>query len=295
MKPESLILSTALGVFLIIASMALFGDQDDTPINPIALEKRTDFLFKQGNQQQNFDAKQGWNDMQQPMNNNGFQTNQQNPFQDPNSMTLVAVPPADPNAQPVLTAEEQLIAQQDKLNIQLLQTIQLTEAHWQGIEFMELTTEVKQKLNYPLGLSGLLIDEVTLNGVLSGALAGDVLLSIDNEEVDDLLELKNFTKTIRNNRKAKLQIWRNNDIMNIFLRATDFLGVAQVESAPMILAGALMPHPYRGECTNCHLIGTTGHMTPAPDAIILPPPPIARGAQMPHRNFGKCESCHIVN
>jgi len=51
-------------------------------------------------------------------------------------------------------------------------------------------------------------------------------------------------------------------------------------AAPPIYRDAVMPHPYRGVCENCHLVR----------ADI----PIAASAQMPHPYRGVCSNCHQI-
>lgn len=184
--------------------------------------------------------------------------------------------------------------QQAKLNKKLIKNLQLTEAHWQGMELMEFTPEIKQKLQYPPNLKGLLVDEVTLNSLASGLRGGDILLSMNGKAVRNLKQFYESTKKTRNKRKAKLEIWRQGESMKFKVMAQDFLGIAQVETAPMITAGAISPHQYRGPCTSCHLIGTGAHIAPDPGGIILPPPPIAINAKLTHRDYGKCEACHVI-
>ncbi|HDY67707.1 hypothetical protein LCGC14_2765770 [marine sediment metagenome] len=184
--------------------------------------------------------------------------------------------------------------QQAKLNKKLIKKLQLTEAHWQGMELMEFTPEIKQKLQYPPKLKGLLIDEVTLNSLASGLRGGDILVFMNGKAVRHLKQFHENTKRVRNDKKAKLEVWRQGRIMKFKIRALDFLGVAQVETAPMVAAGAISPHQYRGPCTICHLIGTGAHIAPDPDGIILPPPPIAKNAKLTHRDYGKCEACHVI-
>ncbi|MBF0275278.1 MAG: PDZ domain-containing protein [Nitrospinae bacterium] len=298
MKPEGIIFAVAF-VFLVgIASYSVIGSpgagnefqevkavNQQAPLNNAFAQNQLVFEAEQNqgnafNQQNNVNQQNNWQ-----------QDNQWNQANNGNNFTNAVLKMQNIALNPQAA---QLEKQQTKLNIELINTLKLSEAHWQGMELMTLTTEVKQKLKYPMDLEGLLIDEVTLNSLVCGLLAGDVLLSVDGVKVDELRGFQRLTKKLRNNRSAKLKVWRKGEILPFKLRANDFLGITQAETAPMIVAGAIMPHPYRGACTDCHLIGSTGHMVPAPDAIILPPPAIPRGAKMPHRNFGPCESCHVV-
>jgi hypothetical protein len=186
------------------------------------------------------------------------------------------------------------LAQQTRVNKELIKTIMLSEAHWQGMELLPLSSELKQKLKIPMNLSGVLVDEVTLNALLSGIRGGDVVLEVKERPVGSLEEFQMATMRIRNKKKAKLKVWRKGKIIKFKVRADNILGLAQVETAPMILAGAMRPHPYRGPCTQCHLIGDTATLKPDPDGVILPPPVISAGARMPHRDRGPCKACHVI-
>ncbi|CAK0745702.1 putative magnetosome multi-heme MamP [Gammaproteobacteria bacterium] len=173
--------------------------------------------------------------------------------------------------------------------------IRLSEAHWQGLEALPLSTELKQKLRLPDTLNGLLIDEVTLNAAASGLLAGDVLGAVNGIEVNSLEALVQVSRLVQNQTNVMVTVYRKGQWLSFTLSAPDNLGFAQAETAPMILPGEIMPHPYRGPCTECHAIGTTGHIVPDPDNIILPPPPIsAKVTTPPHKDRGPCRACHQI-
>lgn len=186
------------------------------------------------------------------------------------------------------------LAQQTRVNKQIIKTIKLSEAHWQGIELLPLSRELKLKFQYPLEMTGLMVDEVTLNGMLSGVVGGDVLQTVDGMAVKDLRQFQELTRKIRNQSKAKLKVWRHGQVKKFTVKSGNILGLAQMESAPMILAGEMRPHPYRGACTDCHLIGESVTIQPDPDGIILPPPAIQAGSRRPHRDRGPCKACHVI-
>ncbi len=178
-------------------------------------------------------------------------------------------------------------------------TIQLSEGHWQGMETLPLSNELKKKLKLPMQLQGLLVDEVTLYAAQSGLMAGDVLVAVNSRPVLTLEQFLAETKRIQNRNTATLTAYRKDEWKTFTLRVPqgDNLGFAQVETAPMVLAGSMRPHPYRGACTLCHAIAQPGQpMMPDPDGIILPPPPIRADARMPHQDRGPCRVCHqIIN
>ncbi len=185
--------------------------------------------------------------------------------------------------------------------------MKLYEAHWQGMDVMKLTAELRQQLNYPRGMQGVIINEVTLNSALSGMLGGDIIVAIKELPVTDLETYVFATRQVKNLRNAAVTVMRKGKekddngryVMRrhvYIIRARDELGFAQAEGAPMILPGDPRPHGYRGPCTDCHTIGDGSFTMPDPDLIILPPPPITlkqiQTGDMPHNDRGPCIACH---
>ncbi|MBF0136222.1 MAG: PDZ domain-containing protein [Magnetococcus sp. DMHC-1] len=172
--------------------------------------------------------------------------------------------------------------------------IRLSEAHWQGLEALPLSVELKRKLKLPMDLEGLLVDEVSLITAAAGLRAGDVLVQFHGQPVHSLRELQAVTRRYQSLNQATLTVYRKGALLTFNVKAEENLGLAQVETAPMILPGDIAPHRYRGACTQCHAIGTTGHIVPDPDGIVLPPGPILAGVQSPHRDRGACAVCHQI-
>ncbi|MEO5348647.1 MAG: PDZ domain-containing protein [Magnetococcus sp. YQC-3] len=172
--------------------------------------------------------------------------------------------------------------------------IQLAEAHWQGMEAIPLTVELKKKLKLPLGLQGVLLDETTLAAATAGLRAGDVLVAINGNAVTTLEGVLQESKRVKRQKLVTLTVQRQGRLYPIVLTVPDELGFAQVETAPMILTGDVAPHQYRGPCTQCHAIGTGGHMVPDPDLVTLPAPVIRAGVVRPHQDRGPCEACHVI-
>jgi hypothetical protein len=177
--------------------------------------------------------------------------------------------------------------------------LKLSEGHWQGMEALPLSLELKKKLKLPRRLEGVLIDEVTLFAAQSGLMAGDVMVAVNSRPVLSIEDLVRETKRIQYKNSATLTAYRREAWKTFTLRVAqgDNLGFAQVETAPMVLPGAMRPHPYRGPCTDCHAIDLVGQpRMPDPDGIILPPPPIQANAGVPHQDRGPCRACHkIIN
>lgn len=172
----------------------------------------------------------------------------------------------------------------------------LAEAHWQGMEAIPLTSELKKKLNLPMNAQGVLIDEVTLQSIQAGLLAGDILVAVNSRQVLTLEDVYRESRGVQNQESVVLTVIRGGQWKNFQLMSApgENLGFAQVETAPMILPGDIKPHRYRGPCTMCHAIGQTGHLVPDPDGIILPPPPIKAGVTRPHMDRGPCLACHRI-
>ncbi|MEE8392959.1 MAG: magnetosome magnetite formation protein MamP [Rhodospirillales bacterium] len=186
--------------------------------------------------------------------------------------------------------------------------IQLSEAHWQGMDVRILDSELRRKLKYPQGLLGVLIDETTLNAAKAGFLAGDIIISVNQVRVINLEEFQRSSRMVRGLNKAPLAVLRKSggkengrytmNRLTLVLRGDPDLGFAQVEAAPMILPGDGRPHTYRGACTSCHTVGVGFELTPDPDLITLPPPPLSHATVVkgvnPHRARGPCEACHVI-
>lgn len=173
--------------------------------------------------------------------------------------------------------------------------IKLSEGHWQGMDAMPLSAEIKTKLKLPMTLEGVLLGETTMAAARSGLLAGDVLVAVERNPITTLEELQQQSKRVAQKEAVTLTAYRNGKLLNFVMRAPDgVLGFAQMETAPMIFASDQRPHANRGPCTDCHAIGTTGHITPDPDGILLPAPVIRVGVMRPHSDRGPCQACHAI-
>ncbi len=206
--------------------------------------------------------------------------------------------------------------------------LKVFEGHWQGMDGRLLTDELARKLNYPRGMQGVLLGEVTLNAANTGLLGGDVIVKIEDFSVTSMEDFQAATREVMNRSEARITVLRKDNRpgapaptrgagrrnprfeaavvttpavlrrLTLVLRAEGGLGFAQLEGAPMVLAGDPRPHGYRGACTECHPIGQGFELTPDPDLISLPPPPLAREVAArgtsPHEVRGPCEACHAV-
>lgn len=184
----------------------------------------------------------------------------------------------------------------------------LYEGHWQGMDVMLLDAELRQKLRYPHGLKGVIVNEVTLASALSGILGGDIIIAIEGQPIATLEDFKRETYEVRTRNHAAITVLRktqehNGDryIMNrliYVLQSVGELGFAQVEAAPMIKPGEPRPHPDRGPCVQCHAVGDGRFTMPDPDLINLPPPGItpqeATSGKRPHEDRGPCVACHSL-
>ncbi len=181
------------------------------------------------------------------------------------------------------------------------------EAHWQGMDTMELDRELKMKLGYPSALQGIFVIEVTMNAAVSGMLAGDIIIAVEAMDVIDLKSFQAATRKIQYKKSAAVSVVRKGGRVDgkLTLNKRVFvindlleLGFAQVESAPMIVPGEFRPHRYRGACTDCHAIGEGFQLAQDPDLITLPPPIITKQQSLgkpPHEDKGQCRICHQIN
>ncbi|WP_135075079.1 magnetosome magnetite formation protein MamP [Terasakiella sp. SH-1] len=187
-------------------------------------------------------------------------------------------------------------------------TVELFEAHWQGLDSRAWTDELRRKLKYPKGLTGILVGEVTLNAAEAGILAGDIINKVGDVKVSSLEEFQMATREVRTQTNVKLRLMRPGKkkqdgrfpmrTLTLVMMGQPDLGMAQVEGAPMILPGDPRPHPHRGVCTNCHTVGDGFELSPDPDLVSVPPPVIDHATVVkgirPHRDRGPCEACHLI-
>jgi hypothetical protein len=175
---------------------------------------------------------------------------------------------------------------------------EFVEGHWLGIEVLSLTPLLAKEYGVPAGESGVLVDEITLEGAESGILAGDVIHAIEKCPTPDLKAFFLATQHVRDREQARITVRRRGQKMTHVLRArnTRVLGFAQMEAAQPILPGAVRPHRTRGRpCTDCHIIMQSGGQLPKDAGDLLPnPPPIARNAVVPHGDRGRCATCHVI-
>ncbi len=189
-------------------------------------------------------------------------------------------------------------------------TVDLYEAHWQGMDTRLLTAELRRKLRFPQGLEGVLVGEVSLAAGRSGLLGGDVIVAVEGQPATTLEAFQEATRRVADKTQATISVLRKAGPsdradnratmvrMTFALSSERPLGFAQVEGAPMIKAGDPRPHPDRGPCTQCHSIGRGFELAPDPDLITLPPPvltrdQVARGIR-PHEDRGPCQACHVI-
>lgn len=171
-----------------------------------------------------------------------------------------------------------------------------TEAHWQGIEVVPNTPALATALKIDPSLAGVIVDDVTLPADLQGFAAGDVITAVGETPTPDLLAFIQASEIVRDTKQAALTVIRKGQTLTLMLNALlERLGDANGETPSMIPPGARMPHPYRGACTNCHRIGTTGSLAvDQGDPIVKTAPPIAAGASRPHEDRGACTACHQI-
>lgn len=170
------------------------------------------------------------------------------------------------------------------------------EAHWQGIEAVPLTDGLRRLLNILPDAKGVIIDDVTMPADLQGFMAGDLITAVGQVPTPDLESFLRAADRVRDRRRAEIQFLRKNKTHTLILTALQKrLGTANGETAPMIKPGARAPHAYKGACTNCHNIGTTGQLAmDNGDLLTRTALPIRAGQTPPHRDRGACTACHTI-
>ena len=235
---------------------------------------------------------------------------QQNPINQSNQQNLVGppgqvvAPQGNPDiilpAQPNQNVPMQPTAVPDKA---------LIEGHWIGGEVIPLTPAIAKANSIPPDVVGVLIDEVTLLSAAVGLDAGDVITAINGKKVTDLKSFQQATRDVAQSNRATVSVYSGGKYKDIMVFSTEALGIAQMESAPMILATDKSPHGYYGPCDKCHVISsairTKTTLNPnalnpnellkdAGDNLTKVAPNIRSGTPPPHRNRGTCTLCHVV-
>jgi len=131
---------------------------------------------------------------------------------------------------------------------------------------------------------------------MEGFWAGDLITSVGQVPTPTLESFIEAADRVRDRRRAEVQILRKNKPHGLVLTALrERLGTANGETAPMIKPGSRPPHGYKGACTNCHRIGTTGELAvDQGDLLTRAAPPIRAGQTPPHRDRGTCTACHTI-
>ena len=87
-------------------------------------------------------------------------------------------------------------------------SVQLYEAHWQGMDTRLLTAELRRKLRLPQGLEGILVGEVSLAAGRSGLLGGDVIVAVEGQPVTTLEAFQEATRTVASRTQASIAALR---------------------------------------------------------------------------------------
>ena len=234
---------------------------------------------------------------------------QQNPINQPNQLeTPRGIQNYVPQAQPNILKEPQNFSQQVQPNQNAprqpmpVPSKALDEGHWIGLEVIPLTPAIAKANKIPPEVTGVLVDEVTLLSAESGLYAGDVVTAIDGRKIKDLMSFWLATKEVAQSNRATITVYSRGiykDIVVLVPRLWGSLGVAQMSSAPMILATDKSPHTYYGPCDKCHAISKTplnaGQLAKDQgDVLTKVAPNIRIGTPPPHRNRGTCILCHVI-
>jgi len=170
------------------------------------------------------------------------------------------------------------------------------EAHWQGLEVIPVTPGLRRVMKIPTGARGVIVDDVTGPADMEGFLAGDVIVSVGQLPTATLEGFVEAADRVRDRRRTEVELLRKGQLRRLVLTALQQrLGTANGETAPMIRAGSRPPHGYKGDCTNCHHIGTQGQLAvDQGDLLTRAAPAIHAGQASPHRSRGECSACHKI-
>jgi hypothetical protein len=199
---------------------------------------------------------------------------------------VAAAPPAQPGFTPPmsLTAPPRFTM------------IPFVEAHWQGLEMIELTPALAKALGIDPRFKGIIADDVTPPADACGFFGADLVVAIDGVPTPDLKSFIDASTRVQGRRSVPLTVIRQGQTFPLALWALQAqLGNANGETAPMIPSGSVSPHAYQGACTGCHRIGTKGQLpVDQGDLLAKAAPPIRTGQLRPHRDRGECVTCHQI-
>jgi hypothetical protein len=170
------------------------------------------------------------------------------------------------------------------------------EAHWQGLEVITLSPALGKVMKIPRSARGVVVDEATMPADVLGFQAADLITAVDDVPTPDLESFVSAAFRVRDRQQVKVDLLRKGNRQSMTLACIQgILGTANGETAPMIKPGSRSPHGYMGPCTNCHHIGSTGHMAvDLGDTLTKQAPPIRAGQRPPHQNRGRCSACHTI-
>jgi hypothetical protein len=174
--------------------------------------------------------------------------------------------------------------------------IPFVEAHWQGLEMIDLTPALARALGIDPNLKGIIADDVTPPADACGFLGADIVTAIDGVPTPTLDSFIAASARVHDQRKVTLTVIRKGQTFPLTLWALQQqLGNANGETAPMIPSGSVSPHAYQGACTGCHRIGTKGQLpVDQGDLLAKKAPTIQAGRMAPHRDRGNCVTCHQI-
>jgi serine protease Do len=84
------------------------------------------------------------------------------------------------------------------------------ERGWLGVQIQKITDDLAQSLNLP-NTKGALVAGVTPDSpaARAGIKAGDVIVSFDNKDIEEMKDLPRFVASTAPNQRSKLAVWRN--------------------------------------------------------------------------------------
>lgn len=109
---------------------------------------------------------------------------------------------------------------------------EFAEAHWHGLELITITPKMRQKFIIPQEVKGVFVDEVTLEGVNCGFLAGDIVQNVEGYPTPDLREFLKATMKVQDKFAANIDVIRQGEVLTLTLKAASYydrMGFANME------------------------------------------------------------------
>jgi serine protease Do len=117
-----------------------------------------------------------------------------------------------------------------------------------GIEFQDLDPALREVMNLPPNIRGVLINRIDPGSPAdeAGLRRGDVLSQLDGKKLQSARQLFEILETVTPNQQLALALWRDTETLKVSLRAQEIPDNVAEEMARRLLGLSLNPNPQGG-------------------------------------------------